>query len=194
MMFTGMKTKLKKPFFLTILIFGSIFCCTSMLARNHTLTAWGDTWQFILPTMAGITSVAYERNMLGLVPLASSYILAVGVSIILKNTIHEKRISNSNDRSFPSGHTTSAFAGAFFIQQRYGTLPALPFYAAAGLVSYSRIDAKAHYWHDVMAGASIAYLTNLLVTKRYIPPEVIVTPMMDGESKSIGLNVGMKIN
>jgi membrane-associated phospholipid phosphatase len=53
--------------------------------------------------------------------------------------------------SFPSAHASTAFAGAL-AYARLG-LPALPLYALAGGLSYSRLYLGVHYPSDVLAGA-----------------------------------------
>ena len=68
----------------------------------------------------------------------------------------ESAIEGATGYSFPSGHTAAAFAGASFIHKRYGLKQALLPYVLASFVGYSRIQAKKHYWYDVLAGASIA--------------------------------------
>ncbi|MDQ3249360.1 MAG: phosphatase PAP2 family protein [Chloroflexota bacterium] len=54
--------------------------------------------------------------------------------------------------SFPSGHSASAFAGAWLLSQHYPKGRIL-FYAIALLVGFSRIYLGAHYPSDVLAGA-----------------------------------------
>jgi membrane-associated phospholipid phosphatase len=67
---------------------------------------------------------------------------------------------NGGPRSFPSGHTSIAFAGAEFIRKEYGWGWAAPAYLAAGFVGWSRVEARKHYTHDVIAGAAVGILAN----------------------------------
>jgi hypothetical protein len=77
----------------------------------------------------------------------------------LKFATNETR-PNGGPRSFPSGHTSIAFAGAEFIRKEYGWGWALPAYLGAGFVGWSRVQAKKHYTHDVIAGAVVGVLAN----------------------------------
>ena len=67
--------------------------------------------------------------------------------------------------SFPSGHTSTAFAAAGFLHRRYGWKWGLPAAAAAALVGASRVQSKDHYWHDVVVGAAIGETTAFLIAK-----------------------------
>ena len=53
--------------------------------------------------------------------------------------------------SFPSAHASTAFAGALAYSRV--RLPALPLFALAGGLSYSRLYLGVHYPSDVLAGA-----------------------------------------
>jgi membrane-associated phospholipid phosphatase len=90
-------------------------------------------------------------------------LLAVGrtwaVTAGLKYSIKETR-PNGEARSFPSGHASIAFTGAEFIRKEYGWRWAAPAYVAAGFVGWSRVEAKKHYVHDVLAGAVLGVLAN----------------------------------
>lgn len=90
-------------------------------------------------------------------------LLAIGrtgvVTAGLKYSINETR-PNGESRSFPSGHTSIAFTGAEFIRKEYGWRWAAPAYVAAGFVGWSRVEAKKHYVHDVLAGAALGVLAN----------------------------------
>jgi membrane-associated phospholipid phosphatase len=65
----------------------------------------------------------------------------------LKHTVHETRPNGKDERSFPSGHTSVAFASAGYIQQRYGWQAGLPATAVAdaGRRRPGR-EATYHHW------------------------------------------------
>jgi len=74
--------------------------------------------------------------------------------------------------SFPSGHTSSAFALAGAAAGRhpnwYVEVPAYLFAAAAGI---QRIDADAHWLSDVLAGGFLGYAIAEFLVDRYECPE-----------------------
>lgn len=62
----------------------------------------------------------------------------------------------SRDSSFPSGHTTEAFAAATVFSEQYPEWYVyVPAYGAAAAVGFSRIYANQHWTSDVLAGAII---------------------------------------
>jgi len=88
------------------------------------------------------------------------------VTFGLQYTIDEKR-PNGEPHSFPSGHTSISFASAEFVRNRYGWKYGLPAYVLASFVAYSRVEAKQHYIHDVLAGAAIGIVSSYLFTRPY---------------------------
>lgn len=71
--------------------------------------------------------------------------------------------------SFPSGHTTVAFAAATVFAKEYGDKPLVGIlsYSAATLIGLSRITENKHWATDVLCGAAIGYLTGKLVVNNY---------------------------
>lgn len=68
--------------------------------------------------------------------------------------------------SFPSGHTTSAFATATALTLTYPQwYVAVPAYAYAGIVGYSRMRLGMHFPSDVLGGIFIGVGTGFLVWK-----------------------------
>ena len=59
--------------------------------------------------------------------------------------------------SFPSGHATVGFACAAVLARAAPRL-ALPLYALAALVAWSRVHVGVHYPLDVVAGAALGWL------------------------------------
>jgi hypothetical protein len=91
--------------------------------------------------------------------LVLAVVRAAVVTNGLKYAVNERR-PNGGANSFPSGHTSFAFTGAEFIRKEYGWAWGVPAYAVASYVGWSRVEARAHYTHDVLAGAAIGILAN----------------------------------
>ncbi|MCX7987687.1 MAG: phosphatase PAP2 family protein [Bacteroidales bacterium] len=83
--------------------------------------------------------------------------------------------SDGGSPSFPSGHTSIAFATATSLSLLYPKwYVILPSYLWAGSVAYSRMHLGVHYPSDVLAGAAIgvatayiSYKANRWLNKRY---------------------------
>jgi membrane-associated phospholipid phosphatase len=71
--------------------------------------------------------------------------------------------------SFPSGHTTVAFAAATVFAMEYRNKPLVPIlaYSAATLIGLSRITENKHWATDVLTGAAVGYITGRLVVNNY---------------------------
>lgn len=97
---------------------------------------------------------------------AEMMVMATGyaslVTTTLKYTVREGRPYNSKERnSFPSGHTTTAFAFAGVVAAEHGWWYGVPAMAMATFVGYSRLNDHAHYLHDVVAGATVGLSCSL---------------------------------
>jgi hypothetical protein len=89
---------------------------------------------------------------------ADTALTALLVTEGLKRLTHEQRPDGTTDDSFPSGHATAAFAVAT-MQAHFHPKQALLWYGGAALIATSRVKLKRHYWHDVVAGAAVGYVT-----------------------------------
>ncbi len=139
-----------------------LVACLGVGEVHAASTRPGDVGAIVLPAGAAAgTLLAHDHK--GLAQLAESYASAMAVTYILKPTIDRTR-PNGGHMSFPSGHATSAFAGAAFLQRRYGWWFGIPAYGLASYVAYSRVETKQHYTSDVVAGAAIGIATNLVFT------------------------------
>jgi membrane-associated phospholipid phosphatase len=74
---------------------------------------------------------------------------------LLKYSVQRERPDGSNQHSFPSGHTASAFATASVLQQSYGWKVGTVAYLVAGYVGSARMVHNRHYLSDVAFGAAI---------------------------------------
>jgi membrane-associated phospholipid phosphatase len=144
----------------------ALFCTPySVPARSDVLETTGDIGAVALPVAAAVMTLA-EHDKEGAMQFTKSFATAMAATYGLRYTVQENR-PNGHDRSFPSAHTSSAFAGAAFIQKRYGWTYGIPAYIVSSLVGYSRIDAKEHWTHDVLASAAIGVVSNLIFTTRF---------------------------
>ena len=76
---------------------------------------------------------------------------------------------NKINSSFPSGHTTVAFAAATVFAMEYKDKPLIPIlsYTVATLIGLSRVTENRHWFTDVLAGAVLGYFTGKQVSDNY---------------------------
>jgi membrane-associated phospholipid phosphatase len=96
--------------------------------------------------------------------LLSNVIMGGSVKITKRLTNHE-RPDGSDDHSFPSGHSASAFASAEFLRQEYKDVS--PFYGYAGYTVAAatgilRLRHDKHWFGDVVAGAGFGIASTKL--------------------------------
>ncbi|MCE5324174.1 phosphatase PAP2 family protein [bacterium] len=87
----------------------------------------------------------------------------------LKRIVGEKRPNSDSTFSFPSGHTTAAFAMATVLSD-YRPQYKWPAYITAAAIGYSRVEVGSHYWQDVIGGAAIGYYMAKTFTKEGLAP------------------------
>ena len=83
----------------------------------------------------------------------------------LKQTTHMMRPDGSNDHSFPSGHTATAFMTATMLTKEYGQKSpwiGIGAYTAASATGLMRIANNKHWLSDVLTGAGIGILSTEL--------------------------------
>lgn len=155
-----------------IKIFAIIAVCAVGVSMNTARAGYsgieeiGNYMQVIVPAYAfGMTM--NEQDWDGAKQFVYSFASMQAAVYGLKSVIDEPRPNGSNKNSFPSGHTAAAFSGATFIHKRYGIKRAVIPYAMATLTGFSRVDARMHYLHDVVAGAAIGGLFTWAFVGKY---------------------------
>lgn len=75
----------------------------------------------------------------------------------------------SEFNSFPSGHTSNAFAIATVFAKMYSDIPIVPIlaYSTASLVGLSRMIENRHWGSDVLMGAALGYFCGSQVVNNY---------------------------
>ncbi|MDP1834414.1 MAG: phosphatase PAP2 family protein [Chlamydiales bacterium] len=129
------------------------------------IEACGTVVQVLVPCSTAAYCLMMQ-DYSGLAYLGVYLIVNQLVIEILKRVISETR-PNGHRGSFPSGHTmATAFGAAFLIKRYTGNAPGV--LALASCVSVvgvgaSRVIAKAHWIHDVIAGAFFGSIIGCLV-------------------------------
>jgi membrane-associated phospholipid phosphatase len=155
--------------------------CAVVDAPADTVQTAGDILQFVLPATAGGLTLG-KQDFQGTLQFGESFALTEGVTYGLKYTVDETR-PNGGSESFPSGHSSVSFCAAEFMRKRYGLEYGIPAYAAACFVAYSRVEAREHYPHDVIAGAAIGIISSYIFTRPYNGWHV----RAEGDGKFFGL-------
>ena len=131
-------------------------------------------------------AAAAHKDKQGALQLAEAYGVTMAIVYVLKPVVDRQRPDGGSE-SFPSGHSASAFAGAAFLQRRYGWSYGVPAYAVATFVAYSRVESKRHWTSDVIAGGAIGIVSNLVFTHRL--SRVAVQPVVVPRGAGLSLDV-----
>jgi undecaprenyl-diphosphatase len=145
-------------------------------AASRAVTGLGNG--LVLALLIIVPMLAFDRRRLRrhLVPLVLSVAVSGGLVNLMKIAVDRPRpgerfagtaavihvpLGTPSDRSFPSGHTQTAFGAATYLGCLYpAAMPA--FLAAATLVGLSRVALGVHYPADVLAGALIGAAFSLV--------------------------------
>ena len=120
-----------------------------------------ETWfQFAPITAYGIAALSgagehgfFEQLFVGI----TAYALMFGSTQTIKYAVHTTR-PNDSPRSFPSGHTATAFLGAELVRLEYGPWWGLAAYSVAVATGFMRVWNNWHWTSDVIAGAGVGIL------------------------------------
>jgi membrane-associated phospholipid phosphatase len=147
--------------------------------RSAATSAWGneDTYEpgAIVGNFAVQTGGAFLTYTIGRMThspkvarigaeIFRAQIVSQGTAQAIKFAASRTRPDGTDDHSFPSGHSASAFATATVLQRELGWKAGVPAFAVAGWVAASRVQMKKHYLSDVLAGATVGILAGRSVT------------------------------
>ena len=115
---------------------------------------------------SGLASVAiigaqylYDEDRANWKDHARTLIWQTGIVQVLKYSFGKQRPGNSEHyQSFPSGHTSTAFATATALTYAYGWKAAAVAYPLAVFVAAARLSDDAHWASDVVGGAFLGTL------------------------------------
>ena len=169
---------------------------TSVKNISHYVTDLGGVYEGVaLAGLAGYGLIFNNKKIVTTTLLASqAYITGAAVVTVVKFFTGETRPSyyrpdqvasprflgpfakaerDANGKktysSFPSGHTTVAFAVATVFASEYKDKPAIPViaYSVASLIGISRVTENVHWTTDVFVGAALGYLTGKNILNNY---------------------------
>lgn len=126
----------------------------------------GDVLAFVTP-VASLATVLILQDWQGLKQGALAGVSTIGLTYALKYLVKKERPDGSDNHSFPSMHTSVSFAGAAFIQRRYGWKWGVPAYVVSTYVGWSRVYGQKHDWWDVAAGAAIGAGSAYIFTRPF---------------------------
>jgi membrane-associated phospholipid phosphatase len=154
--------------FLKIVTFSTALTLVSpAMAGDKFWQTYADIGAIGIPAAAGAITLARDDRP-GLLQLGLTGGSSLLVTTALKHGIDSTR-PNGGDHSFPSGHTTMAFAGGGYLRVRYGWRVGLPFELLAATVGFARVQSRDHHWYDVVAGAAIGEGAAQIFTHRLDP-------------------------
>ncbi len=115
----------------------------------------------------GVGTVSGHDNMRQTgVCMAKGFLLDAIAVTGLKAAVGRTRPDGSDARSFPSGHTSTAFTLSTVLSRRHGWKIGLPAYGLATMAAVARVEDNRHYLSDVVAGAVLGIAIGKLVTPR----------------------------
>ncbi len=135
--------------------------------------------------------------------LGTSLLISSAVVLPTKHLVREERPDGSNNLSFPSGHTTTAFTTAHFMFREYqdeNIWLSLSGYPIAVFTGVYRILNDKHWVGDVVAGAGIGILStevaywlfpkvSQLFSKDYSKNSALVYPFYQNKTMGLGLSL-----
>ncbi len=158
---------------LRCVIVGALAFASQLDAQDGVETS-GDILATALPAAALISTLVWKDDQPATLQFAKTIVTSFGVTHVLKRVVNKPR-PNGGNHAWPSGHTSSAFSGAAFLQIRHGWRVGIPAYLLAGYVGWTRVYVDAHDYWDFLGGAIIGVGSAYLFTKPYDPNRVAIS-------------------
>lgn len=169
------------------------FASSSLQAQSRDAIETSTDIAMFAPAAVGAGAALIKGDYKGLLQLGESLAVSVAVSYALKYTVKKERPDGSDNHAFPSNHTGFSFAGATFLQKRYGWKWGVPAYLMSGYVAWGRVYAKRHDVWDVLAGAAIGVTSSLVFTTPFAKEHnVVIAPAVMSES-GVGFYFSMNL-
>jgi membrane-associated phospholipid phosphatase len=125
---------------------------------------------FVFQVGAGLATFgvgkASDNGKLAMVgrDIVRAQIISQSFTQVVKFTVQRQRPDFSNSQSFPSGHSSSAFATAGVLHRHYGWKAGVPAYAFSSYVALARMSWNRHHASDVVMGAGLGIASARTVT------------------------------
>jgi membrane-associated phospholipid phosphatase len=107
---------------------------------------------------------------------SESLLMATVLVTGLKYAFPRERPDGSNDLSFPSGHTITAFSVAPVIARYGGDELGIPAYVLAAITGLARVEGDHHYLSDVLVGATLGVVLGNMVVDETKNPSISLGP------------------
>ena len=132
-------------------------------------------------TSAGVDALESSFAAAGVVTPTIKYVVG-RARPVQEEGKHSFHPFDTNFESFPSGHSTNAWAIGTAIATRYQDnryIPAIA-YTLATSVSFARVHDRVHWASDVIAGGMIGHAIAKSITLNHVHAKMVFTPTRDG--------------
>ena len=158
-------------------VVGTLACSGQLSAQRSSadnVELSGDVLATALPAAALASTLIWKDDQRATLQFAMTTVTSFAVTHVLKRVVDKPR-PNGGDHAWPSGHTSSAFSGAAFLQIRHGWRVGVPAYLLAGYVGWTRVYVDAHDYWDVLGGTIVGIGSAYLFAKPYDPNRIAVS-------------------